>query len=78
MKRRTESFVADFLMHLMSEEGMSEFEICHDCGVKQGTRIPERSTMWVGKCHICGTEGPVTSSRDYGMWKREAVEFPEV
>jgi hypothetical protein len=46
------------------------YQVCHSCGVKYGEVRNYASTIWNGQCDVCGKEGSVTESRDYGfLWK---------
>lgn len=38
---------------------------CHPCGTQWGVSSNAYSTQWMAVCPICGTEGPVTETRDY-------------
>lgn len=50
----------------MSEERYYPFEICLECGKKYGrSRSSVAIGVWSGKCGWCGTEGYVTSPRDF-------------
>jgi len=41
---------------------------CGECGDKYGVYSVGCSSVWNGVCHVCGKEGPVTESRDYGYF----------
>jgi translation initiation factor 2 beta subunit (eIF-2beta)/eIF-5 len=41
---------------------------CADCGDKYGVHSVRYSSWWVGKCHVCGKERPVTESRDFAYF----------
>jgi hypothetical protein len=46
------------------------YQVCNDCGLKHGEVRNGVSTYWHDKCDVCGAEGSVTESRDYGfLWK---------
>lgn len=39
---------------------------CNDCGAQYGIHSVGCSSIWMGICHVCGEEKPVTETRDYG------------
>ncbi len=41
---------------------------CADCGDKYGVYSVRYSSWWVGKCHVCGEEKPITESRDFAYF----------
>jgi len=41
------------------------FWICHDCGIKHGTRVPRDATYHHGRCDVCEKATTVTQGRDY-------------
>ncbi len=41
---------------------------CADCGDKYGVHSVRYSSWWVGKCHVCGEEKPITESRDFAYF----------
>ena len=41
---------------------------CAGCGDKYGVHSVRSSSWWVGKCHVCGEEKPVTESRDFAYF----------
>jgi len=41
------------------------YTICFDCGDKYGQYHDGVSSVWEGKCDICGENKPVTETRDF-------------
>jgi hypothetical protein len=41
---------------------------CRGCGEKYGVYSVGCSSIWNGVCHVCGKEGPVTETRDFGYF----------
>lgn len=41
---------------------------CDECGSKYGIYSVATSSVWMGTCHVCGQEKPVTETRDYGYF----------
>ena len=41
---------------------------CSDCGSKYGVYSVGCSSVWEGKCDVCGETKPVTESRDYAYF----------
>ena len=41
---------------------------CSDCGKKYGVYSVGCSSVWEGKCDVCGETKPVTEARDYGYF----------
>jgi hypothetical protein len=41
---------------------------CSDCGSKYGVYSVGCSSVWEGKCGVCGETKPVTESRDYAYF----------
>lgn len=77
MKQGTGSFVADFLIDMMSKEGIVTFEICRDCGLLHGLRDPGDVTNWHGICDICHKAGPVTNSSAFGLYRHDRPINPK-
>lgn len=50
---------------------------CMDCGKKYGTYSVGCSSVWNGKCNICGKETRVTETRDFGYFRRGIAELIE-
>jgi hypothetical protein len=42
------------------------YTVCKDCGSKYGEYSVGCSSVWEGKCDVCGETKPVTEARDYG------------
>jgi hypothetical protein len=42
------------------------YTVCKDCGGKYGEYSVGCSSVWEGKCDVCGETKPVTEARDYG------------
>jgi len=40
--------------------------VCHSCGVRYGSRIPQLATYHIDTCGVCGEESSCTQPRDYG------------
>jgi len=41
---------------------------CFDCGDKYGVYSVGCSSVWNGKCDVCGETKPITESRDFGYF----------
>jgi ribosomal protein S27E len=41
---------------------------CSDCGSEYGVYSVGCSSVWEGKCDVCGETKPVTESRDYAYF----------
>ena len=41
------------------------YQCCSDCGQEWGVYSVVCSSVWVGKCDVCGEEKGVTETRDY-------------
>ena len=41
---------------------------CSDCGNEHGVYSVGCSSVWEGKCDVCGETKPVTESRDYAYF----------
>jgi hypothetical protein len=41
------------------------YTVCKDCGSKYGEYSVGCSSVWQGKCDVCGETKPVTEARDY-------------
>jgi hypothetical protein len=41
---------------------------CFECGDKYGVYSVGCSSVWNGKCDVCGEEKPITESRDFGYF----------
>ena len=54
--------VADALLNKLQ----GAYTVCKDCGSKYGEYSVGCSSVWEGKCDVCGENKPVTESRDYG------------
>lgn len=48
---------------------------CKDCGLTYGVFSVGCSTNWNGICHVCGEEGLVTETRDYGYLRKGIREL---
>jgi len=46
------------------------YQVCRDCGHHYGEYIAGLSSVWKGKCDVCGEEKPVTEARDYDYLKK--------
>jgi translation initiation factor 2 beta subunit (eIF-2beta)/eIF-5 len=44
------------------------YTTCSDCGNKYGIYSVGCSSMWEGKCDVCGETKPVTEARDYAYF----------
>ena len=44
--------------------------VCLECGRLYGTYSVGCSSVWVGKCDVCGETKSITESRDYGYLQR--------
>ncbi len=54
--------VADALLNKLQ----GAYTVCKDCGSKYGEYSVGCSSVWEGKCDVCGENKPVTEARDYG------------
>jgi hypothetical protein len=54
--------VADALLNKLQ----GAYTVCKDCGSKYGEYSVGCSSVWEGKCDVCGETKPVTEARDYG------------
>jgi hypothetical protein len=41
---------------------------CFDCGRKYGVYSVGCSSVWEGKCDVCGETKPITETRDFGYF----------
>jgi len=41
---------------------------CSDCGTKYGVYSVGCSSVWEGKCDVCGQIKPITEARDYAYF----------
>jgi len=41
---------------------------CFECGHKYGVYSVGCSSVWEGKCDVCGETKPITESRDFGYF----------
>lgn len=41
---------------------------CSDCGSKYGVYSVGCSSVWNGKCDVCGEVKPITEARDWGYF----------
>lgn len=41
---------------------------CFECGDKYGVYSVGCSSVWNGKCDVCGEEKPITESRDFAYF----------
>jgi len=58
------------LRHAMSNKALikklkNAYVTCFDCGTKYGVYSVGCSSVWEGKCDVCGETKPVTEARDY-------------
>lgn len=44
------------------------YTTCFDCGDKYGQYHYGVSSVWEGKCDVCGENKPVTESRDFAYF----------
>lgn len=44
------------------------YQTCSDCGDKYGVYSVGCSSIWEGKCDVCGETKPVTEARDYAYF----------
>ena len=44
------------------------YQTCSDCGDKYGVYSVECSSIWEGKCDVCGEIKNVTEARDYAYF----------
>jgi hypothetical protein len=44
------------------------YTTCFDCGRKYGVYSVGCSSVWEGKCDVCGETKPITESRDFGYF----------
>lgn len=44
------------------------YQTCSDCGNKYGVYSVGCSSVWEGKCDVCGEQKPVTEARDYAYF----------
>jgi hypothetical protein len=63
--------VADALLNKLQ----GAYTVCKDCGSKYGEYSVGCSSVWEGKCDVCGENKPVTESRDYGYLNKGIKEL---
>jgi len=51
------------------------YTVCKDCGTKYGEYSVGCSSVWEGKCDVCGETKPVTEARDYGYLNKGIEEL---
>ena len=51
------------------------YTVCKDCGKKYGEYSVGCSSVWEGKCDVCGETKPVTEARDYGYLNKGIKEL---
>jgi len=51
------------------------YTVCKDCGGKYGEYSVGCSSVWEGKCDVCGETKPVTEARDYGYLNKGIEEL---
>ena len=51
------------------------YTVCKDCGSKYGEYSVGCSSVWEGKCDVCGEKKPVTEARDYGYLNKGIEEL---
>jgi hypothetical protein len=60
----------DAMSHEVSDAILNKLQgaytVCKDCGSKYGEYSVGCSSVWEGKCDVCGETKPVTETRDYG------------
>lgn len=44
------------------------YQTCFDCGDKYGVYSVNCSSVWEGKCDVCGETKPVTETRDFAYF----------
>lgn len=44
------------------------YQVCSDCGNAWGVYSVGISSVWHGKCDVCGQEANVTEARDYAYF----------
>jgi hypothetical protein len=44
------------------------YTTCFDCGDKYGVYSVGCSSVWEGKCDVCGETKPITESRDFAYF----------
>ena len=45
--------------------------VCQDCGEKYGKYIAGCSSVWTGKCDVCGKKKFITEVRDYNDLRKD-------
>jgi len=65
------SDVADALVSKLQ----GAYTVCKDCGTKYGEYSVGCSSVWEGKCDVCGETKPVTEARDYGYLNKGIEEL---
>ena len=52
------------------------YQCCFKCGRKLGTYVAGCSSVWKGKCDVCGKENNVTEIRDFNyLVKKKNIRF---
>jgi len=49
----------------MIERLRNAYQCCKDCGMEWGVYSVGCSSIWIGRCDVCGEEKGVTETRDY-------------
>jgi len=49
--------------------------VCFDCGSKYGEYHDRVSSVWEGKCNVCGEVKNITETRDYGYLQKGIKEL---
>lgn len=51
------------------------YQTCSDCGSTYGEYHDGVSSVWEGKCDVCGETKPVTEVRDYRYFRKGILEL---
>lgn len=69
----------DAMSHEVADAIVSKLQgaytVCKDCGSKYGEYSVGCSSIWEGKCDVCGETKPVTEARDYGYLNKGIKEL---
>ena len=69
----------DAMSHEVADAIVSKLQgaytVCKDCGSKYGEYSVGCSSVWEGKCDVCGETKPVTEARDYGYLNKGIKEL---
>lgn len=53
------------------------YQTCGDCGDAYGEYHDGVSSVWEGKCDVCGETKPVTEVRDYRYFRKGIIELQQ-